>query len=58
MKKTVAIRETQRMKLVQQHPAFIENPIASINLHLQQMIANKQSKKYRPGVNGREDAGV
>ena len=44
MKKTVAIRETQRMKLVQQNPDFIENPIASINLHLQQMLANKKIK--------------
>ncbi len=45
MKKSVAVREAARMKLVQQHPAFMENPIAAINLHLQQMINNKQEKK-------------
>lgn len=45
MKKAVAVREAARMKLVQQHPAFIENPIAAINLHLQQMISNKLQAK-------------
>jgi len=39
MKKQVALRETQRMKLVQQHPAFVENPVAAINNHLQHLIA-------------------
>lgn len=47
MKKSVAVREAARMKLVQQHPAFMENPIAAINLHLQQMISNKQDKKAK-----------
>ncbi len=47
MKKAVAVREAARMKLVQQHPAFKENPIAAINLHLQQMISNKQEKKAK-----------
>lgn len=45
MKKSVAVREAARMKLVQAHPSFIENPIAAINLHLQQMISNKQATK-------------
>ncbi len=45
MKKSVAVREAARMKLVQQHPSFIENPIAAINLHLQQMISNKLATK-------------
>lgn len=42
MKKSVAVREAARMKLVQQHPSFQENPIMAINLHLQQMLKKKE----------------
>lgn len=41
MKKAVAIRETERMKLVQQHPLFISNPLDAVKQHLQQMMASK-----------------
>ena len=41
MKKQIALRETQRMKLVQQHPSFIENPISAINNHLKHMVNMK-----------------
>lgn len=42
MKKCVAVREAARMKLVQQHPSFLENPISAITLHLQQMLKKKE----------------
>lgn len=44
MKKSIAVRETARMKLVQQHPSFQENPISAINQHLQQMLKNRDLK--------------
>jgi hypothetical protein len=45
MKKAVAIRESARMKLVQEHPSFVSDPIAAVNLHLQQMLSNKLAAK-------------
>mmetsp|Transcript_1878 Transcript_1878/g.2988 ORF Transcript_1878/g.2988 Transcript_1878/m.2988 type:complete len:156 (+) Transcript_1878:85-552(+) len=42
MKKSVAIRETERMKLVQQHPSFKEDPIAAMKTHIEHMIAMKK----------------
>lgn len=41
LKKTLAVRETQRMKLVQQHPAFLESPLAAVTKHIQHMLAMK-----------------
>lgn len=43
MRKTVAIRETNRMKLVQNDPGFIRDPIAAVTQHLQKMIKSKKS---------------
>jgi hypothetical protein len=43
LKKTLAVRETQRMKLVQQHPAFVENPIDAVKKHIEHMLAMKGS---------------
>lgn len=47
MKKQIAMRESQRMKLVQQHPSFIENPVAAINNHLQHLIAMRTAENTR-----------
>ena len=41
MKKTVAIRESERLKLVQQHPQFIANPIEAVRMHINHMISMK-----------------
>ena len=41
LKKTLAVRETQRMKLVQQHPAFVEDPLAAVQKHIEHMLAMK-----------------
>lgn len=41
MKKTIAVREAARMKLVQEHLSTVENPLEAVRLHLQQMIAMK-----------------
>lgn len=52
MKKSVAVREAARMKLVQQHPMFQADPLQAVNMHLQQMMNNMlQSRdKGRPAV--------
>ena len=42
MKKSVAIRETQRMKLVQQHPSFISDPFSAMQKHIEHMISAKK----------------
>ena len=42
LKKTLAVRETQRMKLVQQHPAFVENPLEAVKKHIEHMLATKK----------------
>jgi hypothetical protein len=42
MKKAVAIRETQRMKLVQQHPMFLENPLNAMKLHIEHLVSFKK----------------
>jgi len=39
MRKEIALREAERMKAVQEHPAFIADPIAAVHTHLQQMLA-------------------
>lgn len=48
--KAIAIRETERMKFVQQHPDFIQDPIQAANAHIQMLmkskLANKSSKLY------------
>lgn len=41
LKKEVAIRESNRIKAVQAHPVFQENPIAAIHQHLQQLLAQQ-----------------
>ena len=45
MKKSIAVREAQRMKLVQNHPAFLQDPIAAIKNHLEFVIQQKELKK-------------
>jgi hypothetical protein len=35
LKKQVAIREATRLKVVQQHPVFLEDPLSAIQKHLQ-----------------------
>jgi hypothetical protein len=41
MKKSIAMREAARMKLVQEHPAFQANPLDAVHKHLEQMLAMK-----------------
>ena len=51
MKREIALREAERMKAVQEHPAFVSNPIAAVHTHLQQMLAlRQQSQKEASGV--------
>ncbi len=45
MKKTVAIRESERLKLVQQHPQFKANPIEAVRMHISHMISMKEATK-------------
>jgi hypothetical protein len=47
IKKSVAIRESQRMKLVEQHPNFIADPLTAMRAHIEQMIALKMETKSR-----------
>ena len=42
MKKTVAVRETERMKLVQQHPAFQSDPIAAMKSHIEMLVSSSK----------------
>ena len=42
MKKSIAVREVERMKLVQQHPSFVEDPIDAMKAHIEHMIALKK----------------
>jgi len=44
-KKSIAIRETNRMKLVQQDQSFINDPIAAVTLHLQLMAQKRSDSK-------------
>ena len=41
MKKRIAVREVERMKLVQQHPSFKDDPFDAMRAHIQHMIALK-----------------
>lgn len=45
LKKTLAVRETARMQLVQQHPAFVQDPLAAVTKHIQHMLAMKAGAK-------------
>ncbi len=45
IKKSVAIRETQRMKLVEQHPSFLSDPLQAMKAHIEHMIALKTKSK-------------
>ena len=45
LRKAVAIRETQRMRLVQQDPLFLLDPIAATTQHLQQMAGKQQQQQ-------------
>ena len=43
LKKTLAVRETARMQLVQQHPAFVQDPLAAVTKHIEHMLAMKSA---------------
>jgi hypothetical protein len=45
MKKSVAVREVERMKLVQQHPSFKDDPIVAMKAHIEHMIALKKKSR-------------
>lgn len=39
MKGKVAIREVERMKLIQDHPSFQQDPLAALKFHIEHMVA-------------------
>lgn len=39
MKGKVAVREVERMKLIQEHPSFKQDPLAAIKFHLEHMVS-------------------
>lgn len=39
MKGKVAVREVERMKLIQDHPSFKKDPLAAIKFHIEHMVA-------------------
>eukprot|EP00607_Mallomonas_marina_P004168 CAMPEP_0182427438 /NCGR_PEP_ID=MMETSP1167-20130531/17174_1 /TAXON_ID=2988 /ORGANISM="Mallomonas Sp, Strain CCMP3275" /LENGTH=107 /DNA_ID=CAMNT_0024609667 /DNA_START=193 /DNA_END=516 /DNA_ORIENTATION=- len=43
-KKAIAMRETERMKLVQQHPSFQSDPLAAMKSHIQQLVSKPSSQ--------------
>ena len=43
MKKTLAVREVERMKLVQQHPMYQSDPLGAITSHLQSILAMRSA---------------
>ena len=45
IKKSIAIREIQRMKLVEEHPSFKSNPLLAMKTHIEQMIALKTQER-------------
>lgn len=45
MKGKVAVREVERMRLVQQHPSFQKDPLAAIKYHIEHMMTVKNSQK-------------
>ena len=46
-KKAVAIREAERMRLVQNHPIYNENPILATQMHIEQMLKNKTRNNHK-----------
>lgn len=45
MKREIALREAQRMRLVQEHPAFVADPFAAMRMHIEQSLALKQQSQ-------------
>lgn len=43
MKGRVAVREVERMRLIQQHPAFQRDPMAALRAHLEHVVAAADS---------------
>ena len=41
MKGKVAVREVERMKLIQDHPSFKQDPLAAIKYHIEHMVAHQ-----------------
>ena len=41
MKRDIALREAERMRLVQEHPAFVADPFAAMRTHIEQSLALK-----------------
>ena len=36
-----------RMKLIQKHPSFVQDPLAAMKAHLEQMVALRQAAKQQ-----------
>lgn len=47
IKKSIAVRETQRMKLVEEHPSFKADPLLAMKTHIEHMIALKTQQKNK-----------
>lgn len=45
MKREIALREAQRMRLVQEHPAFLADPFAAMRMHIEQSLALKHQSQ-------------
>ena len=56
MKREIAVREAERMKAVQDHPAFVANPFGAMHAHLEQMIAIRESSASSSAGVAREKA--
>lgn len=58
LKKEVAIRESTRIKQIQQHPSFQENPINAIQQHLQQLVGKTLTATPSQSTNSSNDGNV
>lgn len=50
MKREIALREAQRMRLVQEHPAFLADPFAAMRMHIEQSLVLKQQSQQQAEV--------
>lgn len=54
-KKSLISGEIERMKLVQQHPAFKEDPFATLQEHLKNTLAEEKEKRQKEAKQKAED---
>ena len=46
-KRTLAVRENERMKAIQSNEAFIKDPIGSVHAHIQSMLESRQQQQHQ-----------